>query len=262
MARTVTEISASLVDSQPGLSTSVTADWRIWVEIFAYAIWLFEVVMDVFKADVEDQLDKKQPGTLEWYYDKALAFQNGYTLAVDEWGVVGYDTADTDAQIVKRAAVSESAGTVIIKVAKINSDTDELEPLSLTDGEYLNFQRYMDALKFAGTAVEYRSLEADTVFYDIDIYYDPLYLPATVQSSVLTALSTFRTEMGFDARLYKSAFIDAIQALSGVKTVKVNSMTITSSEGETVTLDVFEELESGYFNFSEDSVITMINVNA
>jgi hypothetical protein len=258
--RTITEIEASLVESQPGLSTSATAEWRIWVSIFAYAIWLFEVVMDVFRADVENQLSKKQPGTREWYSEKALAFQNGHNLTVDDWGVVGYATADTEAQIVKRASVSEASGTVTIKVAKINSETSELEPLNITDGEYLNFQRYMDQIKFAGTAVEYRTLPADLVEYDISVYYDPLYLPGDLETRLIASLQEFRTAMGFDARLYKSDFVNAIQAVAGVKSVKVNAMTVIPSEGDPVTLDVVEELESGYFNFSDDSTITMINV--
>ncbi|MBN2814993.1 MAG: hypothetical protein JXQ80_13000 [Bacteroidales bacterium] len=262
MARSLTEIKTSLVGNQPGLSTSSTAEWRIWVEIFAYAIWLFEVVMDVFRADVENQLSKKQPGTREWYSEKALAFQNGHTLTVDEWGVVGYAVTDTEAQIVKRASISEAGGTVTIKVAKINAETNELEPLNLTDGEYLNFQRYMDAVKFAGTAVEYRSLPADVVEYDISVYYDPLYLPSEVEANVLAALAAFRTALSFDARLYKTDFVTAVQAVAGVKSVKVNSMTIIPEEGEPVVLDVVEELESGYFNFSDDSVIEMINIDA
>ena len=260
--RKIEEISASMVESQPGLSTSATAEWRIWVSIFAYAIWLFEVVMDVFRADVENQLSKKQPGTKEWYSEKALAFQNGHTLTVDEWGVVKYAAIDTEAQLVKRAAVTEASGTVTIKVAKINSETNELEPLNLTTGEYLNFQRYMDAVKFAGTAVEYRSLPADMIEYSISVYYDPLYLPADVETRLIASLQAFRTTMGFDARFYKSDFVNVVQAVPGVKSVKVNSMIIIPAEGDPVALDVVEELESGYFNFSEDSTITMINVDA
>lgn len=262
MARSVIEISASMVESQPGLSTSATAEWRIWVSIFAYAIWLFEVVMDVFRADVENQLSKKQPGTKEWYSEKALAFQNGHTLIVDEWGVVKYATIDTEAQLVKRAAVTEKDGTVTIKVATINSETNELEPLNLTNGEFLNFQRYMDAISFAGTKVQYRSLPNDRVVYNISLYYNPLYLPAEVHANVLTALVAFRRTIDFDSRFYKSDFVNTIQAVPGVKSVKVNSMIIIPAEGAPVALDVVEELESGYFNFSEDSVITMVNIDA
>lgn len=262
MARTLTEIRASLVDTQPGLSTSTAAEWRGWVEIFAYAIYLFEVVMDVFRADVEAQLSKKQPGTLEWYSEKALAFQNGYTLQVDQWGVVGYAVEDAAAKLVKHASVSEADGTVTVKVAGIDSDTNELQPLSLTNGEFLNFQRYMEKIKFAGTATEYRTLPADVVMYDVNVYFDPLYLPTDVETRLIAALLAFRTDIGFDARLYRSEFVNAIQAVEGVKTVKVNSMTVMPSVGEPVELDVVLELESGYFNFSDESVITMINVNA
>lgn len=262
MARTLTEIRSALVETQPGLSTSQSADWRGWVEIFAYAIYLFEVVMDVFRQDVEAQLSKKQPGTLEWYSEKALEFQNGYTLQVDQWGVVGYAVEDAAAKLVKHASVSEADGTVTIKVAGINAETNELQPLSLTNGEFLNFQRYMEKIKFAGTATEYRTLPADVVTYDVNVYFDPLFLPTDVQTRVLAALQSFRTDIGFDARLYKSDFVNAIQAVEGVKTVKVNTMTVTPFEGVAAAIDVVVELESGYFNFSEESVITMINVNA
>ena len=262
MARTVTEIEAALVASQPGLSTSQSADWLGWVSIFAYAIYLFEVIMDVFKADVEGQLQKKQPGTLEWYSEKALDFQNGDTLQVDEWGVVGYAVINEDNKIVKHASVSEAAGTVTIKVATIDTATSELEPLSLTNGEFLNFQRYMEKIKFAGTSVEYRTLPADAITYDVNVYYDPLYLPGDVETAVLAALEAFRTEIGFDARFYKSDFVNVIQNVEGVKTVKVNSMELQPSEGDPSAIDVVVELESGYFNFDELSSITMINVNA
>lgn len=266
MARTVDEIKADLIEQQqksiPGLSSSQTAEWFIWVSIFAYAIHLFEVIMDVFLADVESQLQKKQPGTLEWYSEKALAFQNGHTLQVDRWGVVGYAADDLSAKIVKHASVIERGGKVIIKVATINDKTNELEPLSVANGDFINFQRYMNKIKFAGTSVSYKTLTADIIEYDASVYYDPLFVPDEVQSSVLTALNAFRTELSFNARLYKSDFISAIQAVEGVKTVKVNSMVIVPAEGDPVALDVVEELASGYFNYSENSVITMVNVDA
>ncbi len=266
MARTVDEIKADLVERQqeliPGLSSSQTADWFIWVSIFAYAIYLFEVIMDVFIEDVESQLQKKQPGTLEWYSEKALAFQNGHTLQVDQWGVVGYAADDASAKIVKHASVIESGGNVIIKVATINDETNELEPLSVAKGDFINFQRYMNKIKFAGTSVSYKTLTADIIDYDVSVYYDPLYVPANVQASVLAALNDFRTELSFNARLYKSDFISAIQAVEGVKTVKVNNMVISPAEGDPVALDVVEELVSGYFNYSATSIISMINVDA
>jgi hypothetical protein len=120
----------------------------------------------------------------------------------------------------------------------------------------------MEKIKFAGTSVEYRTLPADVITYDVNVYYDPLYLPADVQTAVLAALQSFRTELGFDARFFKSDFINAIQAVEGVKTVKVNSMELQPSEGDATAIDVVVELESGYFNYNEASILTMININA
>lgn len=260
--RTITEIESSLIERAPSLSSSSAAEWRIWVSIFAYAIWLFEAIMDAFKADIETQIEKKQPGTLEWYRDTALAFQNGHTLAVDQWGVVGYATDDASARIVKHASVSESNGGLVLKVAGINEETQELQPLNIGAGEFINFQRYMEKVKFAGTAIDYRTLSPDTVEYDVTVYFDTLYLESDVQTNILAALDDFRSNLSFDAKLYSSAFMNAILGVEGVVTAKINGLEVTPAPingvpQATVAVDVVTELASGYFNWSDDSTLTL-----
>ncbi len=262
MARTTQEIYDSLAAQRaiyiPEVtSTSQTAEWRLWLWIFAYGIHLFEVVLDLLKADVETKLANKQPGSLEWYIDKAKAFQLGYSMTVNTKGILGYAVTDATAQIVKHASAIEQNGDVLLKVAKYDNDGN-LTPLSLTNGEFLQFQRYIENVKFAGTGITITTLAADVIEYAITVYYDPAYLPDTVQQAVLDRLEVFRLELGFDGLFYSSDFIKAILEVTGVKTVKVISLTGTHGE-TTEAIDVSYSVEAGYFNFGEASVITMQN---
>jgi hypothetical protein len=262
MARTTQEIYDSLVAQRAEYvpevsSTSQAADWRLWLWIFAYGIHLFELILDVLKADVETKLATKQPGSLEWYTDKAKAFQLGYSLEVTAKGILNYAIIDPLVQIIKLASATEQDGVVFLKVAKYDEDGN-LVPLSLTNGEFLQFQRYIETIKFAGTSITITTLEADVIDYDITVYYDPAYLPDSVQQSVIARLVAFRLELGYDGIFYPSDFVKAILEITGVKTVKVNAITGTQGE-DTEAIDVSYQVEAGYFNFDENSVITMQN---
>ena len=262
MARTTQEIydglAAQRTEYIPEVSsTSQAAEWKLWLWVFAYGIHLFELVMDVLKADVEVKLASMQAGSLEWYIDKAKAFQLGYSLAVNTKGVLSYAVIDDSARIVKHASVTELNGSVLLKVAKYD-EAGRLAPLSLTNGEFLQFQRYIENVKFAGTRITVTTLPADAIRYNITVYYDPAYLPDEVQQAVTAKLELFRLELGFDGLFYSSDFVSAILKVTGVKTVKINSL--AGIQGEiTQDIDVGYSVEAGYFNFSDDSVITMQN---
>ncbi len=262
MARTTQEIydglSAKRVEYIPEVSsTSEAADWKLWLWVFAFGIHLFELVLDVLKTDIETKLANKQAGSLEWYVDKAKSFQLGYSLTVNTKGVLTYPVVDASKQIVKHASVTEQDGGILLKVAKYDDD-NALAPLSLTNGEFLQFQRYIENVKFAGTGITVTTLEADTINYNITVYYDPAFIPEGVQQEVLTRLEAFRLELGFDGLFYSSDFVKAILEVSGVKTVKVNGLSGTQGEN-TLLIDVSYSVEAGYFNFDLAAVITMQN---
>ena len=141
MSRTIKEIEDAIIAKReeliPELSTSQSAEWRLWIYIFAYGTWLFEQIMDLFKSDVEEILANKQPGSLTWMVEKAKEFQLGHSLTVNSKGVLGYALTDEEAQIVKHASASENEdGDVLLKVAKVDSESGELVPLNLTNGEF------------------------------------------------------------------------------------------------------------------------------
>ena len=262
MARTTQEIYDSLAGQRetyiPEItSTSQSAEWKLWLWVFAYGIHLFEVVLDLMKSDVETKLANKQPGSLEWYIDTAKAFQLGDSLAVNTKGILSYAAIDATKQIVKHASAIEQDGEVLLKVAKYD-EYGGLVPLSLTNGEFLQFQRYVENVKFAGTGITITTFEADVIYYEVTVYYDPAYLPDTVQQEVAEHLDAFRLELGFDGYFYSSDFVKAITNATGVKTAKITALTGTQGE-TTAEIDVSYSVVAGYFNYDEGSVITMQN---
>lgn len=261
MARTIEEIYGGLVakkDEQiPELSDSQSAEWRLWLWVFAYGIYLFEAILSVFKNEVEQILTEKQAGSLLWHINKAKAFQLGDSLTVSALGVLKYAIADTNKQIVKHATATEADGTLLLKVAKYD-DNNNLVPLNLTNGEFLQFQRYIENVKFAGTKIDVTSLDADVINYDITVYYDPVYLPDGVEQAIKDRLETFRLELDYEGYFYASDFVKAITGVTGVKTVKVN--TLTGTQGATTeAIDVSYLVKAGYYNFDQDAIITMQN---
>lgn len=261
MARSTQEIYDSLVAKKneqiPELSDSQAAEWRLWLWIFAYGVYLFELVLYALKADVETTLANKQPGSLQWYIDKAKGFQLDDSLVVNDKGVLGYVLEDLEKQIVKHASATEQDGELLLKVAKYN-DNGELVPLSLTNGEFLHFQRYIENVKFAGTGITITTLDADLMNYDITVYYDPAYLPDAVEQGVNERLDAFRLELDYEGYFYTSDFVKAITDVAGVKTIKVNNLTGTQGV-DTEVIDVSYLVKAGYYNFNEAAVITMQN---
>lgn len=62
MARTIEQIKESItgkLKTSFDLSSSAAAEWRLWVHCVAYAIYMFEIVLDAFKAEMDADAKKK-----------------------------------------------------------------------------------------------------------------------------------------------------------------------------------------------------------
>jgi|WetSurMetagenome_2_1015567.scaffolds.fasta_scaffold01806_16 hypothetical protein len=265
MARTLATIETSLDTNISNVITnpsgSIYAEWKLWRSIFAAAVWAFEKLLDAFKTEVEVIVSSKQPGTFDWYYEKIMEFQGetidgvfqGDTLIV-EGGIIKYSTVDSTRCIIKKASLRASTGSLAVKVAK-ESALGQLIPLS--SSEQLALTNYLAAIKYPGTVINVISLAADSITYNLNIVYDPIYTTATVQANVLAALETFRLGMGFDDRFYSSKFVEAILAAEGVKAVKITTLTgwdVTSNT--TTAIDIVRTLIAGYFNYNASSALT------
>jgi hypothetical protein len=269
MARTITQIETALVadvnSGIPGASTSQFAEWRLWVSIFARAIWAFENILDIFKVEVQTIIERKQPGTLDWYHEKSLEFQGqnigggvfqGDNLVVDN-GVLRYETPDPSRRLITQAALSAGSGTLAIKLAKQDGVTTYQK---LTSSELVAFAVYMDNIKYPGTTVNLISADADVITYDLEIVYDPVLTTVTVEANVLEKMEEFRTSLGFDDRLYSQKLVEKIMEAEGVVTVSIDGLDAYGYSTQTTTpVGIMWQLESGYFNFDPASTFTFTN---
>lgn len=233
MARTIAEIQAQIIAAVEAdatlsaqlTSTSVTAIWRLWTYIVAASIWALEVLFDNFKAEATELVDSEKPHTLRWYRQKALDYQHGGTLldGSDEYDNTSLTPDEiADMKIVAQAAAVEDPNTnaLVVKVAK--EDGGELEPL---DGsETAAITAYFAAIKDAGVKLQVRSVNADRLRIEVDVYYDATILSengarldGTSSTPVQDSVYYFLRSAPFNGEFVKAHLVDAMQAVGGVK---------------------------------------------
>lgn len=265
MARTINEIQQTMMDGivaeRPDLSSSAAAEWRLWTRVVATAIYLFEVVLDRFRTEVDETADKIAPGTVRWYIEQCRRFQDGHELLFDEkTAQLYYAEDDPEARIIDVVAVTEGADALSIKVATLD-DQNRIVPLSAD--QLRNFAGYIDAIKFAGVEVTVVSTTADAVRYDMEVFYDPTVPATTVRERVVNALDAFRTGADFNATLYRQRFIAAVMAAEGVVTVDLKKLERKGASAEAFqTVAVADELEAGYFDYTDDSTLSFTSAGS
>lgn len=263
MAQTIKEIQdtiqAELIAAGNKLSDSKVAEWRLWTYVQAMAIHLFEITLDLFRKEMDALTNKITPGTVRWYAEMCYRFQNGHELLFDsKTAMLYYEKDASDARIIKIVAITEGNTKLTIKAAKKNND-GKIVPLS--PDEKHNFSGYIDSIKFAGVQTDIISTTEDKIRYDMVVYFEPAVPATTVRDNVLKALEDFKTTLGFDSMFYTQKMLDSVMAAPGVVTVKLNSLQRKgNSDAGFKAVEVFTELESGYYEYDSDSVLALTSV--
>lgn len=255
MARGIDDIFNEIItakEAEPGLSaltsTSSVALWRLWAYITAVAIYSLEMLMDVFKAELQAWVDAKTPGSLTWYRQKALEFRYGSHLVIEN-GKPGYAFSNTTPPLVAQCSVREAENGLIVKIAK--EANGQLVPLS--DNELDAFVTYMSAVKYAGTMIRFINGDAVKLHANIDVYYDSLLLDkdgtAIIggNSPVADALHAFLRHLPFDGRLTRNELLVAIRSAEGVKDIVIQSLQQQTAGNAAQNIEVYHIPYSGYF---------------
>lgn len=255
MARTIEQIKASIDTNAAaeGLSSSNAAEWRIWTNIFAYAIWVFEGIMDLFRSNVEQTIRTKQPPTINWYYDQVLKFVSGQSLSVNSDGLLGYwSGTGSSTPTVSQALLTEDSGVLQIRVAKGSEDS----LTALSSEELINLKAYIKKIKAPGTQINVSSGEPDSIRYNLTVIYDPQYSSSDISTAVKAALRDYRNEVNFSSYIYRTAILAKIQSVEGVLAADFDEL-VHKADGDSYGSGVFDykELQAGYFNFDEASVL-------
>lgn len=264
MSRTIKEIQEQATATLRGqtdikLSTSAVAEWRLWTYVTAAVIHSFELILDMFRQEIDTLTNKITPGTVRWYAEMCYRFQNKHELLFDEkTAMLYYAKDDEPARIVKIVAISERQNSLLIKAAKIDN-TGKIIPLTLE--EKYNFTAYIDAIKFAGVQTDVISTTEDKIRYNLQVWFDPAIPNTLVRENITKALNKFKAAQGFDSMIYSQKLTDTVMATAGVVTCKLASLERKgTSDAEFKPIDVFSELESGYFEYSDDSVLELNSI--
>ncbi len=272
MARTITQVVTQIKSQmsqylvlQPLLAnTSAVSIWSKIVYCVAFAIVSLEQIYDIHKLDITALLALQKPHTRRWYQHKALSFQLGGTLTIDD---DAYDNSaltpsQVEAQrIVKRAASVEENVILTIKVAKLNGT----DPGPLNAGELVAFTDYIEDIKDAGVKINIISAEGDIFQTEIDVYYDPSVMAAngalldgSNATPIESAVTDFLSLLPFNGIFLKSALVDVIQLVPGVVTPVIKYCVASPFGANQVTsIDAFYRSYAGYMKLYDAQSLTI-----
>lgn len=224
MARSIAVIKQQLLDqknAEPALSglTSIsqTAIWNLWFFIQASAINIFEQLQDLYKTELEDIAAAAIPNTDAWIQKKAFDWQYGDTIQLINL-VPTYSIINSEKKIVTRCSVITDNNRICqIKVAKNDP------PTKLSSPELMSINSYYATIGNAGIAYNIISDFADKIEIVADVYYDGQY-SSTIADSTKLALENYLKNIPFDGIIYVSKIEDSLQAVTGIKDVKLTAI--------------------------------------
>lgn len=204
-----------------GEQVSSVSILNLLIYIVAVAAHTLEWLFDQFKEDVEERIAAALPGTVSWYWNKLMEFQEGYELNEN----ARYDEIDLESRIVKYCSVTEVDNGIIVKVngeGYEQFDASQLQAL----------QAYVDTVKFAGTTASVFSYEPDLLEIELNIWRDPMVLDEyMVRISdgvrvVEKAIEDYLNGIKYGGVFNKTKLMDAVQAVEGVLDVTIEYGTI------------------------------------
>lgn len=211
---------------QEANSDSKVSIYNAWANVQALAIRSFEIILDLFKDDIEEIFDNRVNGVGAWYVDMSYKYQDGDIVEVSADGTtIEYPVIDESKRIITRASYSETTVSaqnldkqVLIKVAKGTGATTA----PLLDDELSRFNAYLEDITFLGTNIKAVSREGDILVPRLTIYHNGTSSDAAVRSRVADAIRDYIEGFNFNATLYTSKLIDVVQEVEGVVDVYID----------------------------------------
>jgi len=228
--RTLDEIYSSLLEKKatyPALdgldSNSRVAVWKLILWVFAFGIYVHEQIFDQYKKEIALIIEEDKPHTAKRYRNKALQFQYGFSLIIDDdqFNNDGFSDDQIEAsKIIKYAAVTESVdeSRLIIKIATETGGV--LQPI--TDDEKAAFEYYISEIRDAGVQTTVINFLPDKLQLFLKIKRDPNVIDSNGVSiingnePVKEVLQKFMKELPFNGELILNKLVDRLQAIDGI----------------------------------------------
>jgi len=256
MARSIAEIKNQMLvekANQPSLSglnsPSQVAIWNMLFYIVAFAINIFEQLLDVFNSQQSALALAAVPGTDNWVQRRTLEFQYDATnvqyLTLNTTTLsVGYSQINTAYQIITRCSVrSIGQGICNIKVAK-SSPPEALSALEKSALENYWNPNVSNSYGFAGVNYIIISDSADEIEIVGTIFFNGQF-SSIISTNVIAALNTYLANLPFDGNVSINAIEDAIQSVTGVNQVKLTEVNLRRNSDTYGTGTVMYNLATG-----------------
>ena len=215
--------------------------------IVAACIYTFEVLFDSYREDVNDTIETSAH-TARWYRDKALAFMDEVPLVED---TDYYDTSEmsdeeiAEAHVVKFAAATENKYSAMLTIKIATQGQNGLTKLD--DVVAARVEAYFAQIKDAGVRINLINQNGDLFDCEMDVYYNPLLSPTTVQAAVEAAIEGYISGLPFDGQYSNMGCIDAVQKVEGVEIAEMKSASAqVSSEATPTAIDARYRPTAGY----------------
>jgi len=217
-------------DRQPALS-GITTTSRLSIfgaiaYVFAFMAWLVETMFDEHKAEIIALLAKDRAHIVTWYRTMAREFQYGQTFNRDlgKYENIGLTDEQVEAQkIIVQAAVNEVVinGSVEVTIKVVRLVGGDFAPIDDDQHEAMN--AYIAKRKDGGVNAIIKSLPADSLKLDLDIFYDPLVLNDSGQridgnatAPVKDAINEYLKNLEFNGEYANNRLTDKLQAVDGI----------------------------------------------
>lgn len=207
--------------------------------IVAACCHVVEKLFDQYKIDLENKIAHVVVASVPWYYKKALAFQYGDSLVLDETTQqYVYSKIDEDKQVVKYAAVRDKGTSVQILV----SGDESGNPVPLSNDVLTVFKQYMNRVKVAGVILNITSNPSDHLLLKASVTIDPLVLNddgvslSDGSKPVEEAIAKHLKNILYGGTFNKTKLVEAILSVDGVQDVELQECRYKSDGDASYTL--------------------------
>lgn len=187
--------------------------------IVAVCIWTFENILDVFQVDIAKEINNHIVGTMQYYVNALLQYQDGDKLVVDETGgSFHYENVNESKRIVS-VAVGDTYKengfhdySLVFKIAAgTNGNFTQIVGDKLED-----IRSYMRQIAFAGTNLTVISLKGDVLVLNIKVVHDGNKPLSELREDVANAVNHYLENIAFNGRAYPNKIVEAIIGVEGV----------------------------------------------
>ena len=222
---------------------------NILLYVWAVCAWTLEQLVSRHKEEVTAELEELIAHRPKWYRDKVLRFMAGNELEQDSdtYDTTGMSEGDiAAARVVKHAVAMESKDASLLTIKVAGESGGVRQPITAEQEKQL--KAYISEIKDAGVRTALVNMEADTFGCSVDVYYNAMLEPDTVQTACREVICDYIENLPFNGEYTNMALIDRLQEVEGVKIVELHGSTAkAANESTTTQIDARLTPAAGYF---------------